>query len=153
MYMDDFLRNKRIYLPWEGYKVNLKQYPSRENMRDLVRQEKGEIARTSISNWSGQLFSFCWEMKKDDYVLIPQRDSRAYTLAKISGDYTFSDLNANGLCHSREIKVLMMNIPRAIFSQAMKYTLGAYRTVFKIKDEKELLTSITRFRNQKRTIV
>ena len=32
----------------------------------------------------------------------------------------------------------------------MRYSLGAYRTIFKVKDEEELLTAINRYRKQKK---
>ncbi len=150
IFLDTFLNTKKVYLPWDGFKVNLKLYPDREKMKNLVREEKGDVARTSISNWSGQLYSFCWEMNLGDYVLIPHRGSRNYTFAKIISDYSFCDSNENGLWHSREIIILQTGIPREVFSQSMRYSLGAYRTIFKVKDEDELLATIAEFRKRKK---
>ena len=79
IYLDTFLSTQKVYLPWDGFKVDLKQYTDREQLKNLVRQEKGDVARTSISNWSGQLYTFCWEMKEGDYVLIPHLGSRRYS--------------------------------------------------------------------------
>lgn len=150
IYLDAFLSTKKVYLPWDGFKVDLKQYTDREQLKILVRQEKGDVARTSISNWSGQLYTFCWEMKEEDYVLIPHKGSRSYTFGKLVGDYTFCDSNNDGLWHSRSFEILMNDIPREVFSQSMRYSLGAYRTIFKVKDEEELLTAINRYRKQKK---
>ena len=119
-------------------------------MKNLVRQEKGDVARTSISNWSGQLYTFCWEMKEGDYVLIPHKGSRSYTFGKLVGDYIFCDSNNDELWHSRSFEILLNNIPREAFSQSMRYSLGAYRTIFKVKDEEELLTAINRYRKHKK---
>lgn len=150
VYLDTFLQTEKIYLPWEGFKVDLKQYPSREQIKSLVCMEKGDAARTSISNWSGQLYSFCWEMNAGDYSLIPHLGSRAYTFAKIIGDYEFCDSDPRDLWHSRKMKILLSDIPREIFSQSMRYSLGAYRTIFRIREEEELLTSISKYRKQKK---
>ena len=149
-YLDDFLRDKKVYIPWDGFKVDLKQYKNREQMKALVRSEKGDVARTSISNWSGQLYNFCWEMKEGDYVLVPHRRSRSFTLGKLVSDYSFSIYNENKLWHSRDIEIVMDDIPREVFSQSMRYSLGAYRTIFKVKDEDELLATITRYSKQKK---
>ena len=150
VYLEDFLRYKKVYIPWDGFKVDLKQYTDREKMKALVRSVKGDVARTSISNWSGQLYTFCWEMKEGDYVLIPHKGSRSYSLGKLVGDYSFSAYNENKLWHSRDIEIVLDDIPRDIFSQSMRYSLGAYRTIFKVKDEEELLTTISKYRKQKK---
>ncbi len=149
-YLDDFLHDKKIYIPWDGFKVDLQQYKDREQMKALVRSEKGDVARTSISNWSGQLYTFCWEMKEGDYVLVPHKGSRSFTLGKLVSDYSFSIYNENKLWHSRDIEIVMDDIPREVFSQSMRYSLGAYRTIFKVKDEDELLATITKYRKQKK---
>ena len=150
VYLDSFLSTNKVYLPWDGFKVGLKQYKDREQLKNLVRQEKGDVARTSISNWSGQLYSFCWEMKEGDYVLIPHKGSRSYTFGKLTGGYTFCGSNNEELWHSRSFEILLNDIPREAFSQSMRYSLGAYRTIFKVKDEEELLTAINRYRKQKK---
>ena len=150
IYLDTFLRNHKIYLPWDGFKVDLKSFSSREQLKDIVRSEKGDVARTSISNWAGQLYTFSHEMQIGDYVLIPHKASRFYSLAKVLSDYRFCDCDENGLWHSRDIEILETDIPREVFSQSMRYSLGAYRTVFKIREEKELLKTITMFCKQKK---
>ena len=37
--------------------------------------------------------------------------------------------------HLREIEWLIMDVPRDIFPQDVKYSLGAFRTLFKAKQE------------------
>lgn len=150
IYLDTFLRTHKVYLPWEGFKVNLKPFSSREQLKIIVRNEKGDVARTSISNWAGQLYTFSQEMQVGDYVLIPHKASRFFSLAKVLSDYRFCDCDENGLWHSRDIEILDAEIPREVFSQSMRYSLGAYRTVFKVRDEEELLTTITKYRKQKK---
>ena len=85
-----------------------------------------------------------------DYILIPHKGSRSYTFGKLVGDYTFCDSNNDALWHSRSFEILLNDIPREAFSQSMRYSLGAYRTIFKVKDEEELLTAINRYRKQKK---
>lgn len=116
IYLDYILNSKKIFLPWQGFKVDLSQYRGREELKSLVRQEKGDAARTSISNWAGQLYTFCWDMNINDYVLIPHKGSRKYTFAKITGDYTFSEKDEKNLWHSRSISITENDIPRNIFS-------------------------------------
>ena len=150
IHLDTFLKTHKVYLTWDGFKVDLKQFKNREQLKNLVRIEKGDVSRTSISNWSGQLYTFSQEMQVGDYILIPHKGSRYYTFGKVTGDYSFCDSDENGLWHSKNIEILETDIPREVFSQSMRYSLGAYRTIFKVRDEKELLTTITRYRKQKK---
>lgn len=150
-HLESFINNKRIYLPWKGYKVDLRQFESREQFRDLVCTEKGDVSRTSISNWSGQLYSFSREMSVGDFVVIPGTGSRSYSLARIVGEYEFDASNKDQLWHSHKIKMILNCIPRDQFSQSLQYSLGAYRTVFKIKNEAEFLLVAKQYKSKMET--
>ena len=130
---DCFVETRSIFLAWEGYKRDLSQIEDRQEFRDFVIEEKNPGARTTISNWAGQLYSFSKEMNVGDYVLVPGKNSRTYSLAKITGDYKY--VESAKYAHLREIELLIMDVPRDIFPQDVKYTLGAFRTLFKAKQE------------------
>lgn len=140
IFEDLFLEQERIFLVWPGFDMPMNPPKSKEEVRRFVSDEKGTTNRTSISNWSGQLEAFSYEMKVGDYVLIPSKH-RSFTLARITGEYEYG-IFPQSFHHSRKIKVLAKEIPKSIFSQSIIYTLGAYRTLFKIRDEKEVLTTI-----------
>lgn len=142
IYAEYYFKTSKIYIPWDGFRHSLEDYKNRQELKELVKDEKGDVARTSISNWSGQLFTFCYEMKVGDYVLIPFNHSRNYALAKISGEYHFTEDAEYGLWHSRNIIILHNSIPNSIFNQSIRYSLGAYRTIFKARDEVEILAVI-----------
>ena len=144
LYLEQFLRDNRIYLPWDGYHFDLSQLKDLSEFKKAVIKEKGDQSRTSISNWAGQLLSFSHEMNVDDLVLIPHRSSRKYTLAKITGAYSFNPSDNRGLFHSRTIDILEDNIPREVFPQSLRYSLGAFRTIFKVKREEEVFASLRR---------
>jgi restriction system protein len=148
VYMDYIIETHRIYLPWSGFNVNLKEYKDIEEIRNLVRTEKGDVANTSISTWSGQLRIFSQQMSIDDIVLIPRFRSREYCIAKVISDYCFDSNNPRGLCHSRKISIIEDNVNRDEFSQSMQYTLGAYRTVFRIKNEEEIIEIIEKHKGE-----
>lgn len=132
-----FLEEEKIHLVWDGYRRNLHGLSNISEFRELVIKERNPEGRTTISNWAGQLYAFAVEMKSGDYVLIPGPHSRVYTLARICGDYAF-DEDAD-LPHSRKIEVIQRDIPRESFEQSTQYSLGAFRTVFKVKQETEVL--------------
>ena len=149
MYADYYLKSERIYIPWDGFKENLSLYKTREDMKALVIAEKGSVAKTSISNWAGQLYSFCWEMTIGDKVLVPYNNSKRFALVSIIGEYCFSPENENKLWHSRAIRILSSDIPANVFNQSIRYSLGAFRTIFRAKDEKKILELINQYTAQK----
>ena len=143
-YFDEYIENTIISLPWDGFENDLSNFHSLSDFKDLVKAEKGDAHRTSISNWATQIHAFCVEMKIGDYVLIPTYKSQKYALATITGDYKYSE-NIRGLRHLREIEIIKKDIPRDVFSQSIQYSLGAFRTIFKPKGEEEILNSIKRY--------
>ena len=138
IYFDKYMDDKKIYIPWDGYDVDLSAFNSYGDFKELVLKEKGDDnSRTSISNWTTQLFSFVREMRIGDSVLIPSEFSRSYCLAAINGEYVFDENENEKLYHSRSITIIEQNIPRDIFEQSIIYSLGAYRTIFHVKYEKK----------------
>lgn len=143
-----YVNHSIISMPWDGYKQDLSCKKELSEFKDLVIAEKGDVARTSVSNWASQLYSFCIEMKKDDYVVIPGFHSKSYTLCRIEGEYEF-DEDQPELYHTRKIKVLVENAPREIFPQSIQYSLGAFRTVFKPKEEEVILKIFKQWKKEK----
>ena len=135
----------QVFLPWDGYQEDLSKYQTMPEFRKLVEREKQTTNRTSVSNWASQIMIFVKTSQIGDYVLIPAQGSQNYTLARIAGDYEYSESNDELLRHTRKITVLEESIPRSAFSQEVKYMLGAYRTVFKIRDEELVLSQIKRW--------
>lgn len=145
-YFDKYITEKKIYIPWDGYRMDLCSLNTRPDFRAVVVEEKQTDNRTSVSNWAGQLYSFVQEMDVGDYALIPTKGSRTYYLTRIKSEYQFNPEEKDNLYHSRGISILVRDIPRTIFSQTIIYSLGAFRTLFKAKQEKEILTAIEKWR-------
>lgn len=149
IYFDKFLSESKVFLPWTGFKEDLSCFSCRPEFRSLVEKEKGDVHRTSVSNWAGQLYSFTVDAKKDDWVLIPSKGSHTYCLSKITGDYAFDENEPSELYHSRGIKVILKDIPKSIFSQEIIYSLGAFRTIFKARHEEEIIRTIKKWKDKK----
>lgn len=139
MYLTAFLQESKIYLVWNGFNVDFHSLNSKQEIRNLVSNEMGSNNHTSVSNWTGQLMAFYKEMRIGEYVVIPHAKSHDYTLAMIAGDYVFEKDSSTGLHHSRKITVVKVGVPKTAFTQSQIYSMGAYRTVFKVKHEEEIL--------------
>lgn len=134
-FYSDFIDESKIFMAWEGYNQDLSAFQTKEEFRYLVAIEKQTNNRTSISNWSGQLINFVKDICIGDFVIIPNNIKRVYALAEVIGEYKYESENI--LHHSRKIKIIKTEISRDIFSQEILYSLGAYRTLFKMKNEKQ----------------
>lgn len=150
LHYDKFVQNSKVYIPWDGYKLDLSNVKTRADFRTVVEKEKGTDNRTSVSNWAGQLYTFTQEIEEDDLVLIPSKGSHTYCLAKITGTYCFDENETDNLYHCRDIEILEADIPRDIFSQTVIYSLGAFRTIFKAKHEDEIMKTINKWREGRR---
>ena len=144
-YYEKCIDNCEIVLPWQGYAYDLSDCQTLADFRKTVENEKDIDNRTSISNWSSQLFSFCKDMQIGDYVLIPNLHSKKYDLVKIVSNYFFRE-NDSEIHHVRKIKICCRGIPREIFPQSIQYSLGAFRTIFKPKHESEILALIEKWK-------
>lgn len=148
-YLEYFFQNNKVFLPWRNsYRKDLSAFKSLEDMKSFVRNENNGASNTSIATWTSQLRIFSCDMKISDYVLIPHSHSRQITLAEIAGDYCFSENDPMKLWHSRKITILPGEILRSSLSKPLQYSLGAYRTVFRIKQEEELLEVYNKALNQ-----
>lgn len=141
-YIDSYLLNERIYIPWDGYCLSLQSLTNIKDFRECVIREKGEQARTTIGNWAGQLRYFVCTMQIGDYVLIPEQNSKKYILARIKSNYQY-DPNADvPLHHYRSVQILYRDIPREIFPRDVLYSLGAFRSIFKVRQAQSVLHAI-----------
>lgn len=133
-----------MFLPWEGFNIDLSTLDSRADFRQLVKKEMNVDNKTSIANWSSQLYSFCNELSVGDLVLLPEIIGR-YSLIRVTGAYEYHKNSKHTLHHSRSIILLKNEIPRDIFPQDIKYSLQAYRTLFQVKQEEEVLNFIQKW--------
>ncbi len=147
LYYDKYIQNSKVYIPWDGYKLDLFEIKSRSDFGTIVEKEKGtDNNRTSVSNWAGQLYTFTQEIKNGDLVLIPSKGIHTYCFAKITGDYRFDKSEKGKLYHCRDIEFLQKDIPRNVFSQSVIYSFGAFRTIFKAKHEDEIMKTIDKWK-------
>ena len=148
VYLEYYIEKSRIYLAWDGFKINFSAVSDKKEYRTIVAEEKDTQNPTSISNWAGQITAFVFDMKIGDYVLIPHRSSAYFELAQISGDYEYNAENEEKLYHSRKVRILNADIPKRIFPQTIQYGLRAYRTVYKVRNEDQILRIIESWREK-----
>ena len=117
---------------WEEV-PDLSGVTSRAALEELVRATYPDAGKGRIANWVGQLWAFRERMQDGDLVVLPLKTQSAIAIGKVAGPYVFrSDLGSD-IHHTRPVKWIKTDIPRARFDQDLLYTFGAFMTVCQIK--------------------
>ena len=138
------LEDKRLYLCWDGYNVNLAEVEAAGKTKEFVFAEKKTANRTSIGNWASQIRIFCKDMKPGDLVLIPYKHSAFYTLARITGDYEYNPDETAPSHHSHTIEIIREELSSDFFTQEQKYSLDPFRTIFRFRTSDLILSTFLR---------
>ena len=141
VYFEDFVKNNRAYICWEGYDKDLSRLSSHNDYTELAAIEPENTNTVAKRNRASQLEYFCKDMKTGDRILLPKGHSRSFALVEVVGPYEYQ-ATEGFFPHSRRIKILVPEISSAIFSQNERYSLGAFRTLFHAKDEELLIQKI-----------
>lgn len=122
---------------------------SRDAFYEKYRGLHPEDTRTGSAGIAGKFFRFAVEMVKGDLVVYPAlRDKHVY-VGEISGEYSF--FAESEFPHQRAVKWKYV-IPKSEFSMQARYELGAARTLFELKRNRDELLrrinsdSVTRFK-------
>ena len=136
-----FFENSCICLTREGFDFNLAKC-EKDTIIDRIVKLNPEAARQTISNTWSQINIFAEKMAVGDIVIIPKKKSFDISVAIITSEYCFDENKAFPLNHSRKIKVLATNVDTTSFPQDIRYSLGAFRTVFGIRQEERLVEEL-----------
>lgn len=139
------IEREMLYFPWESFNIDLSKLEYTQ-IKSLVKDIKKTENETSLSNWSGQLNNFVNDISIGDYVIVPMKKSSEFMLLQVIGEYEFDKKGVSNLHHRHKVKILIPSIPKQVFDINTWYSLRAYRTIFKVRDEKEVLESIRRFK-------
>jgi len=132
-YEERFLREKRIYLTWDGLGEDLSRIANRQDLTSLLNRVYQDTKPKTIVNWSSQIWPFAHEMKIDDLVVIPRKSQRTIQIGRIVGDYQFSSDGPDPFFHWREVEWIGDSIPRDHFGQDLLHSFGAFMTICRIQ--------------------
>lgn len=142
VYIDRFLEMNRIYCTWDGFAFDLTDYTNKEDLKKKIKEDNADVSSTAINTWAAQLLIFRDKMQIGDIILSPNENSKSYNIGIITGEYRFDKSAGEHFYHSHNIKWVHYSVSRDIFPQYMIYSLGAYRTIFNLKYEKEFFEII-----------
>lgn len=136
-----FFENNCICLTREGFDFDLANC-TKNDIESRIVELNPNAARQTISNTWSQINIFAKKMAIGDVVIIPRKRSSYISVAIIQGNYVFDEKQQPPLNHRRTIKVLAKDVNTTTFNQSLRYSLGAFRTVFRVRQEEELLSEL-----------
>ena len=139
-----FVKENRIYLAWVGLDKDLRSFCNTGAVKEFIAAECNDTTDTAISTHWNQVDIFVSKMQVGDYVITPSCSAGRYSIGIINSDYSYNH-ESSPFHHCRMIIWQMHNVERSCFSLKMQHTLGAYRTVFSLKDDMEFYEFINRF--------
>lgn len=143
VYHQLFVEEKRIYLAWAGLDKDLRSFCDEVALKNFVAAECDDNTATAISTHWNQVHIFASKMQTGDYVITPSCSAGQYSIGLITSDYNYV-CDSHLFHHYRTVSWLLHDVERKNFSVKMQHTLGAYRTVFQLKDDAEFHTFINR---------
>lgn len=93
----------------------------------------------------GQIFKFVKDIRKGDYVLVPNSATRTVLIGKVDGDYYFQKKRRDDCDYKHRRKVeWIKEVSRDVMSQSLKNSMGSLLTVFKLKYSDEEIQSLVK---------
>jgi restriction system protein len=97
-------------------------YPS------LVTTAQPELKPRVAVNFAVQLWTFALGMETRDIVVLPRKFTSRVALGKVTGPYAYRQVGDTRR-HTRPVRWIRLDVPRAVFCQDLLYSFRAFLTV------------------------
>jgi restriction system protein len=128
-----FFGDNRIYLTWEELGADLHDLKDKAAVRKRLAEHLPGASPAKLSNHTGQIAAFLFEMKLDDLVVVPRKGKSAMAIGKIAGPYVYEGTADIEYRHYRNVQWLNLDVPRSAFEQDLLFSFGAIMTICSIK--------------------
>ena len=129
---EDFaLKNGVAVIGW-GELGNLGAIKTRDELKVLLRDAYPKITKGQLNNFAGQVWAFRKTIVIGSYVVLPLKTRGTIAIGKIAGDYKYHPDNPQDARHTRAVKWIIEDVPRASFSKRLLFSFGAFMTVCRI---------------------
>ena len=128
-----FLESNRVYVTWDGFKVDLGKLAEKAQLLAALRRSYPENKEKALANHASQIWPFAHTMKKGDWVVLPLKTQQSICIGEITGDYHFEPQGPDPYFHWRPVKWIAESIPRHRFGQDLLHSFGAFMTICRIQ--------------------
>ena len=135
-YENYFLDQSIIAITWTGLQADLTKCATKDDFRNILKQEYPEDNNYQIGNYAGQLFPFVKVMKIGDKVILPSKinPGRLY-VGTIEGDCIYTGDKV--YTHTRAVIWDKKYLDRYEIDSDIRLSLNSTQTIFSINKEKE----------------
>ncbi len=103
---------------------DLTGHGSRQRVAEVVKASYPEESEKARINFTGQLHAFANRIEVGDIIALPRKSNSTIALGTVTGDYQYRD-DLGEIHHTRPVKWLRTDVPRAAIGQDLLYSLGA----------------------------
>ncbi len=104
-----------------------------EDMINYVAESYPDEGKATVTNFTGQLYSFSHRIELGDLVVLPLRTARQLAIGRVVGEYSYALDEPLARRHHRRVEWLRTDVPRTAVKQDLLYSLGAFMTVCEIR--------------------
>ncbi len=142
-YENKFLEDSGIYCTWDNLSIPITSFQKQHALQHHFTSIDPDIKVKTAINWASQVWPFGHEMQVGEIVILPSKIKPVIHFGRIVGDYTFLSNNEMPYKHFRKVEWFALDIPRSRFDQDILYSLGAFLTICRIRQEQRILNIIS----------
>ena len=126
------VENGYVAIGWEEL-GDLRRYPDREAFKVALAEHYPDRKARSRPIEAGILYRFAHEMKAGDIVVYPSKHDRMVNVGRFTGETEYVEDDQDGYPNRRGVNWLG-HFPRNDFSQSALNEIGAYITIFLVRE-------------------
>jgi restriction system protein len=127
-----FLKDQKIYLTWDGLAHDLSEIPDKKGLRKLLEQVYPSFTKAHIANHCGQIWGFSHKMSIGDWFVLPNKGKRVMHIGEITGNYMFHPHAEDPYYHTHAVRWIATDVPRSNFDKDLLYSFGAAMTICQV---------------------
>jgi restriction system protein len=128
---DKVIESRIIAIGWLQL-PDLSSIKSRDDLKKLYEKIYPDAKKKTIANNVSQVWAFINKIKEGDLVVLPLKRRSAIAISKVTGPYQYRTDISEDIHHTRSAEWIKTDVPRAVFSQDLLYSFGAFMTVCQI---------------------
>jgi restriction system protein len=135
---EDFKTKNVVAIGWNDV-GDLSNVTSLDELKELYRREEAQAEEKEgkVNASCGMLRRFKDEIRKGDYVVTYNPETRRYLVGTVTGDYAFN-LKLLEYYHTHSVRWHDNEVDRDALSPSTRNTLGAISTIFAVSDDAQV---------------
>ncbi len=123
-----YLAHSVVGIGWEDI-PSLDRFQDREALKSAYRATYPGSSDGNVNVQAGQLWAFAKSMAEGDLLVVPMKTRGQIAIGTIAGPYSHTDKFGPDLRHTRSVKWIKTDIPRASFDKDLLFSFGSAQTV------------------------